>query len=524
MEANWESFRAVCPVVLARIRPFRIGNVEVRPASREVVGGDRREVLEPRVMQVLVALASARGEILSRDDLISACWEGRAVSDDAINRVLSRLRALARAFEAFQVETIIKVGYRLVGRAGEELPVVPCSEPASRRPGPSSIDRRLLITGGGAVALGAAGGFWLVARGQPGSSSTDTEVARLIAQARETMRGGLPDDVARATALLRLALEKDPDSAEAWGFLARLYRFQWEFGSPAEAPAMAARTRSAAARALELDPGNGNALAARATLIPFFGNWARAEAEMRRVHRSHPETIEFPLARLLAETGRLRDALGHAGRAVANDPEVPRWHNFLGLLLWDAGRLEEAERAFDTALARWPRHVLLWFNRFEFLAFTGRPRAAIAFAADHGRRPIGIPDRRFELMTAKALALANRAPADVRRAVAEVNATLPEGAAYAAEAVPFLSAIGKLDEAFEVADAYFFGRGPAISDLRFPQTGAFMTMANRETRFLFAAPSAALRADPRFSALAREIGLERYWRETGTIPDYRRLG
>ena len=109
----------VRPVDLAHIQPFRIGPVEVRPATLEVAGRNRREALEPRVMQVLVALAGARGEILSRDDLIAACWEGRVVTDDAINRVLSRLRALARTFEAFQVETITKVGYRLVGQDGD---------------------------------------------------------------------------------------------------------------------------------------------------------------------------------------------------------------------------------------------------------------------------------------------------------------------------------------------------------------------------------------------------------------------
>src|SRR3990170_1957445 len=77
-------FRGPWPIDLAHIQPFRIGDVEVRPATREVLGGDRREVLEPRVMQVLVTLAGARGEILSRDDLIDACWSGRAVTDDAI--------------------------------------------------------------------------------------------------------------------------------------------------------------------------------------------------------------------------------------------------------------------------------------------------------------------------------------------------------------------------------------------------------------------------------------------------------
>ncbi len=118
------------PVDLAHIRPFHIGPVEVRPASREVVRGARRETLEPRVMQVLVTLASVGGQIMSRDDLIAACWEGRAVSDDAINRVLSRLRALARTFGAFQLETIVKVGYRLV-ELGDAPQVLVESEPQS---------------------------------------------------------------------------------------------------------------------------------------------------------------------------------------------------------------------------------------------------------------------------------------------------------------------------------------------------------------------------------------------------------
>ena len=67
-------------------------------------------------MQVLVALAGANGEILSRDDLIQACWEGRIVSENAIDRVISKLRRLAEtvAGGSFHIETITKVGYRLL--------------------------------------------------------------------------------------------------------------------------------------------------------------------------------------------------------------------------------------------------------------------------------------------------------------------------------------------------------------------------------------------------------------------------
>ena len=113
------------PIDLAHIRPFRIGSMEVRPASREMIAGERREVLEPLVMQVLIALARARGEIMSRGDLIDACWGGRAISDDAINRVISRLRALSRDFGGLQVETIVKVGYRLVGQEDDAFADVP---------------------------------------------------------------------------------------------------------------------------------------------------------------------------------------------------------------------------------------------------------------------------------------------------------------------------------------------------------------------------------------------------------------
>jgi len=121
------------PIDLAHTPSFRIGDADIRPATREVVLGDSREVLEPRVMEVMVVLAAADGAILSRDDLITACWAGRAVTDDAITRVISRLRALSRTFPDIQVETITKVGYRLLGEV-HGLPIG-SARPASGQSG-----------------------------------------------------------------------------------------------------------------------------------------------------------------------------------------------------------------------------------------------------------------------------------------------------------------------------------------------------------------------------------------------------
>jgi DNA-binding winged helix-turn-helix (wHTH) protein/Flp pilus assembly protein TadD len=508
--------RSPWPIDLARVRPFRLGSAEVRPAIREVVAGDRRELLEPLVMQVLVVLARARREIVSRDDLISSCWQGRAVSDDAINRVMSRLRALARIFDGFQIETITKVGYRLV--EAEDGSGAPPSD-FGRTPKSIRVNRRLMIFGGVAAAgLAGAAGIRLLERPR---AATDPEVQRLMAQASQLTSLGRADDMDSAAALYRQAIKRDPDNSVVWGRLALIYRFQWEYGAPDNAPAMEARTRSAASRALELDSSNGDARAALAMLTPLYGNWAKAEREMRGAFATGV-SVRVRLARLLYDTGRFREALQLVRQIVAAEPEVPRFQNFLGTLLWENGHTEEADSLFYAALSRWPRHVLLWFSRFYFLAYTGRPRMAMAFAAEQDNRPIGIPDRRFDFVIAQAAALATQSPADVRRAVAKVTATVSEGSAYALEAIVFLSAIGRVDEAFDVTSAYYFGRGPKIPDLRIPQTGVFMPGRNRECYFLFSAPAAPLRSDRRFADLVREIGLDDYWRQTGTMPDYRR--
>src|SRR4051812_21268745 len=104
-------------IELAHEPSFSLGRVTVRPAQRELVRDDgKREVLEHRVMQVLIALSQSGGAILTRDELLARCWSGRVIGDDAVNRAMSRLRRAAGGIGAgsFKIETITKVGYRLV--------------------------------------------------------------------------------------------------------------------------------------------------------------------------------------------------------------------------------------------------------------------------------------------------------------------------------------------------------------------------------------------------------------------------
>jgi DNA-binding winged helix-turn-helix (wHTH) protein/tetratricopeptide (TPR) repeat protein len=103
-------------VELANEPEFDLGGMKVKPAERlAYANGEQREI-QPRVMQVLVALAKARPQVVSRDRLQELCWNGRIVSDDALNRVILSLRHLAQGFtpQPFAIETVPRVGHRLV--------------------------------------------------------------------------------------------------------------------------------------------------------------------------------------------------------------------------------------------------------------------------------------------------------------------------------------------------------------------------------------------------------------------------
>ena len=93
---------------------FRIGRWTVRSRLLCLEGAEGPVRLQPRVMGVLGALASAAGEVVTRDELIRSVWGGRVVSDDAVNRCIVELRrALGDGGQGPVIETIPKVGYRL---------------------------------------------------------------------------------------------------------------------------------------------------------------------------------------------------------------------------------------------------------------------------------------------------------------------------------------------------------------------------------------------------------------------------
>lgn len=110
-----------------------LGPMTLRPSTCELVHASGVETVEPQVMRVLLALARQPGRVLSRDGIVEQGWDGRIVSEDAINRVLSRIRGLGVRTSAFELSTIRKVGYRLDAVSSPGATPGPVSRATGRR-------------------------------------------------------------------------------------------------------------------------------------------------------------------------------------------------------------------------------------------------------------------------------------------------------------------------------------------------------------------------------------------------------
>lgn len=128
------SGKATGRIDLAAESAFALGSLRIFPATREIESSQGRQIIEPRVMQGLVCLARAEGAVVSRDSLIASCWGGQVVGDDAINGCIAKVRQIAERHRPspFWVETVPRVGYRLIASSKEKAPPKPSeSEPIS---------------------------------------------------------------------------------------------------------------------------------------------------------------------------------------------------------------------------------------------------------------------------------------------------------------------------------------------------------------------------------------------------------
>ena len=498
-----------------------LGPLSVDPPMRTVRNAQRSEILEPRVMRVLVALGSETGTVFSRDDLITLCWDGQIVGDNAINRVISRLRrTLAElAGDAVKLETINKVGFRLVSHS--QSPDRPGPEPlAPTIPLPSSsrafnVDRRWLIGGGAAAILAVPSALaWRSAS----DHRPDPEAVRLLERGNTVMRSARMGSTPEAIRLFGQAVKIDPAYADAWGALSSSYRHALDGYGVGERRSYPQMVASAADRALALDPDQPDALLAKASIYPEYRNWLGQEKVLRTLVNRFPDHwyANARMGIVLQEVGRFDDALVFTARVPQIDGQLaPAWAGLIRTLTL-AGRFHEADAAFDEAMAKIAPHPAVWFTRFSSLLESRRYGEAAAFARDPRMMPEELPAALGQAQSKLATALAEDDQAGVSEALDRVKEGLDDPG-YVPRAASVLAILGDSTTALTAYSAYLFGG--SVAGHSYPAPGP---LDLRSTQPLFAPSLQTVRESGRYLTLMQRSGLEDYWKRSGSQPDFRR--
>src|SRR5689334_16831722 len=71
---------------------FRFGEFEIDLGQQELRRSGQAVRVEPQVFDLLLHLVRNRTRIVSKDELIEAVWQGRAISDAALSSCVSAAR------------------------------------------------------------------------------------------------------------------------------------------------------------------------------------------------------------------------------------------------------------------------------------------------------------------------------------------------------------------------------------------------------------------------------------------------
>ncbi len=621
---------AIESIDLAREADFDLGSLHVRPPTCQVEWNGGSETLQRRVMQVLVALAQARGSVVSQEELISRCWRGLTVTDDAIVRCIGKLRKLAASYPdaPYVIETIPGVGYRLTS-SGEIADDVADREPVQRR------RSRIRIFGiAAAIVIVLVGIAIWVMRGAPDGESrpvrisvqpfdavSDSADARSLArripneivnqlgdsQVEAFLAGGQADqqdaskqasglivtgilhqdnrntnvdvriedaqshealwampfrrdstkasdlpleiaarvtdeaniiafaraakppltDSSALSALLQVAdMIRDPPEG-AWaqmidraqGLVARHPNFAFghdvlavayaEAAQGIDVPDRAQAMRDAATQeanlTLKLDPEDAGPYVVLSDLQPDYDYRAREAILLRGLRLArHPKEplggLYSSEGRLLDIVGRLRESLSLKLVAHATDEWGAPKTAQLARAYANMGNLPAARRWLEKGVQLWPNHSGVRRVRQYVAGFYEKPSDALPIFNDLDEQAGSDEANVIWRTYVNAKAANSRQEADF--AIRAIHEAAQGGKLPPEIAIMMTAGLGETQQAIEDANS-------ALDHKQVLQAW-----------FLFTPVTRALRADPGFVPLATRLGLIKYWRETGKLPDF----
>ena len=315
---------------------FDFADWRVDPQRGVISRGGEEVRLEPRLMELLLVFAASAGRVITKDEIVSRVWSGRAIGDDTLSAAISRLRAaLGETKSKRYVETLPKRGYRSVVESSES-------------PEPRKEKHR---------------------------SETDT----LVAKGLSALRVPIPPSLAQARTYFEAAIAREPSRADAHTGLADTMLAQLMIGQ--EVPrGLAAMAKAAAHAATALDANQAPAWSALGVSILLADrDFANADAALARAVALDPElsSAHGRRAFAFASIGRHADAEREARRAIECDPFSFGARTQLLQLLLNARRYQQVIAEAKRAIAMSAQAFEAWAAKGWAHAYLGDEREAV---------------------------------------------------------------------------------------------------------------------------------------------------
>jgi serine/threonine-protein kinase len=248
------------------------------------------------------------------------------------------------------------------------------------------------------------------------------------------------------------------------------------------------RAKTAAERALQLDPALSEAHAALGEIEVQRYIWPEAERALRRAIELNPSNAVAHSQLgyyLLAPLGRFEEAVSEVRRAQGLDPLSYRTNIFAAYTLLMAGQYREAEQVVRKTIALDPNGLDVDGNLARSLSFQGRHGDAMAVVQEANRRA---PERGMNWQLACVAVRAGRR--DEAALTLEQNLSPARGDTVPNRRLFMLYAcLGDKERALEYAEKMYAERDPYLpSFLAYPEV-------------------VWLRSEPRIGALRQRIGL-----------------
>lgn len=306
--------------------PFRLD-----PERGLLACGSEIVPLPQRLLEILQALVEANGALVSREKLHSILWPQRGVTENNLSQHVYMLRRVLgeRAGDRRYIATVHNRGFRFAAPVSIEDRA---ERPAEARE-PQAPNRRV--------------------------DSSDLGVFHRYGQGFQSFERGTPAELQAAVEHFEAALRSDPQYVPALVALARcrLWLVQHCYTPPEE---QSAKAKSAARRALTLEPSNAVAHAVLSNVDLFFDwNWRNAKRQLDIAVELNPENtvVRSSVMWLYAWIGQLDRAVVEAQRAVMSHPSSPALHMLLGRALIAQGDYNAALDLLSNLIETHPQYA-----------------------------------------------------------------------------------------------------------------------------------------------------------------------